>query len=279
MLRNEIIGSIRRRMRDCGLLRVPDADPDRFQPGGRARLPGALAHASGQVLRPAAGAAAVQAADHDRGLRPLLPDRALLPRRGCARRSLARRVLPARPRDELRRAGGRVRRRRARHARPVRGVRRRQAGDAEVPAHRLRRGDPEVRLRQAGPAQPHRHGRRDRAFPRLGLQGVRGHDREGPQGAGVGDPCARRRQPRLLRPHERLGAEGRPAGARLHLLAEKARKAAQDPSPRTSGRSATGAIQKQLGLKVGRRRVLRRRQPGQVLQVRRRGAHAWSGAS
>ena len=35
----------------------------------------------------------------------------------------------------------------------------RQAGDAEVPAHRLRRGDPEVRLRQAGPAQPHRHGR------------------------------------------------------------------------------------------------------------------------
>ena len=86
-------------------------------PGGRARLPGAVAHASRQVLRPAAGAAAVQAADHDRGLRPLLPDRALLPRRGRARRPFARRILPARPRDELRRAGGRVRGRRARHAR------------------------------------------------------------------------------------------------------------------------------------------------------------------
>ena len=34
---------------------------------------------------------------------------------------------------------------------------------------------------------------RDRALPRLGLQGVRGHDREGPQGARVGDPRARRR--------------------------------------------------------------------------------------
>ena len=105
------------------LLRVPDADPDGVQPRGRARLPGAVAAASGQVLRPAAGAAAVQAADHDRGLRPLLPDRALLPRRGRARRPLSRRVLPARPGDELRRAGGRVRGRGARHARPVRGVR------------------------------------------------------------------------------------------------------------------------------------------------------------
>lgn len=42
-------------------------------------------------------------------LRPLLPDRALLPRRGRARRPLARRVLPARHGDELRRAGGRLR--------------------------------------------------------------------------------------------------------------------------------------------------------------------------
>ena len=72
------------------LLRVPDADPDRVVARGRARLPGAVAAASGQVLRAAAGAAAVQAADHDRRLRPLLPDRALLPRRGRARRPLAR---------------------------------------------------------------------------------------------------------------------------------------------------------------------------------------------
>ena len=46
------------------------------------------------------------------------------------------------------------------------------------------------------------------------------HDREGPQGACVGDPRDRRRVACVLRPHERLGAEGRPAGARLHLLAQ-----------------------------------------------------------
>jgi aspartyl-tRNA synthetase len=58
-------------------------------PRGRARLSGALAPASGQVLRAAAGAAAVQAADHGVGLRQVFPDRALLPRRRPARRPLA----------------------------------------------------------------------------------------------------------------------------------------------------------------------------------------------
>ena len=42
-----------------------------------------------------------------------------------------------------------------------------------VPAHSLCRGDAEIRLRQAGPAQPDRDGGRDRAFPRLRLQGLR----------------------------------------------------------------------------------------------------------
>ena len=87
-----------------GLLRIPDADPHRLVAGRRARLSGAVAHASGQILRAAAGAAAVQAAHHGGGLRPLFPDRALLPRRGRARRPLARRVLPARSGDELRHA-------------------------------------------------------------------------------------------------------------------------------------------------------------------------------
>ena len=125
----------------AGLLRVPDADPDRVLAGRRARLSGALAAASGQVLRAAAGAAAVQAADHGGGLRPLFPDRAVLPRRGCARRPLAGRILSARRRDELRHPGGRVRGGRAGAARRVRGIRRRQAGDAEVSAHSLCRGD------------------------------------------------------------------------------------------------------------------------------------------
>ena len=79
-----------RRDAGAGLHRVPDADPDRLLARGGARLPRAVAAASGQVLRAAAGAAAVQAADHGRGLRPLLPDRAVLPRRGPARRPLAR---------------------------------------------------------------------------------------------------------------------------------------------------------------------------------------------
>ncbi len=88
-----------------GFQRVPDADHHRFLARGRARLSRAVAAPSGQVLCPAAGAAAVQAADHGGGLRPLLPDRALLPRRGPARRPLAHRLLPARHRDELRGAG------------------------------------------------------------------------------------------------------------------------------------------------------------------------------
>ncbi len=90
MLRGKIINSIRTRMKEAGLLRIPDADPDRFFAGRRARLSRSLAHPSGEILRAAAGAAAVQAAHHGGGLRPLFPDRALLPRRGRARRPFAR---------------------------------------------------------------------------------------------------------------------------------------------------------------------------------------------
>ena len=74
----------------AGLHRVPDPDPDRLEPRGRARLPRAEPRPSGQVLRAPAGAADVQAAADGRGLRPLFPDRAVLPRRGRARRPLAR---------------------------------------------------------------------------------------------------------------------------------------------------------------------------------------------
>ena len=73
-----------------GLHRVPDADPDRVEPRRRARLSGAEPGPSGQILRAPAGAADVQAAADGRRLRPLFPDRALLPRRGCPRRPLAR---------------------------------------------------------------------------------------------------------------------------------------------------------------------------------------------
>ena len=108
MLRSRVIASIRRRMHGAGLPGIPDADPDVELARGRARLPRAEPHSSGEVLRAAAGAAAVQAAPDGGGLRPLLPDRAVLPRRGRARRSVARRVLPARRRDVVRHAGRRL---------------------------------------------------------------------------------------------------------------------------------------------------------------------------
>ena len=91
MRRSQIISSIRRRMIRRRLLRVPDADPDRVVPRRRARLPRAVAPPSRQVLRTAAGAATVQAAPHGGGLRPLFPDRAVLP----ATRTPARTGAPA----------------------------------------------------------------------------------------------------------------------------------------------------------------------------------------
>ena len=60
--------------------------------------------------------------------------------------------------------------------------------------------------------------RRDRAFPRLGLQGVRRHDRDGREHAHLGDPGQGRRLTRLLRSDEWLGAGRGAAGARLYLL-------------------------------------------------------------
>ena len=195
LLRSRIISSIRRRMEAAGLRRVPDADPDRELARGCARLPGALAPASRQVLRPAAGAAAVQAAVHDVGLRSLLPDRALLSRRGRARRPLARRVLPARPRDGVRRAGGRVRRGRAGDARPVHGVLRLGRDAAAVPAHPVPRCDRQVRHRQAGPAQPDRDRRRQRDLCRRRFCRVRQGGRRwrrGARGAGASAPSAGR---------------------------------------------------------------------------------------
>ena len=132
MLRGKVIELHPHPHEERWLLRIPDADPHRLVAGRRARLPGAVAAASGQVLRAAAGAAAVQAVADGGGFRPLFPDRAVLPRRGRARRPLAGRVLPARPGDELRHATGRVRGGRAGDPRRVRGIRQRQAGDAEV---------------------------------------------------------------------------------------------------------------------------------------------------
>ncbi len=80
------------------LHRHRDADADQVHARRRPRLPGALARPSRPVLRPAAIAAAVQAVADGRRLRPLLPDRQVLPRRRPARRPPAR-IHPGRYRD------------------------------------------------------------------------------------------------------------------------------------------------------------------------------------
>ena len=136
-LRSDVIASIRRRMIDQGFREFQTPILTAGSPEGARDFLVPSAHAPGQVLRPAPGAADVQAAADGRRLRPLLPDRALLPRRGRPRRPLAGRVLPARFRDELRHTGGRVRRAGAGAARRVRGVRPTAAsGDAPpFPAH------------------------------------------------------------------------------------------------------------------------------------------------
>ena len=134
----------------AGLHRVPDADPDRRLARGRARLPGAEPAASRHLLRAAAGAAAVQAAADGRRVRPLFPDRPVLPRRGRPGRPLARRVLPARFRDVVRDPGGCLRRDRAGAARRLRGIRARPRGDAgALSAHHLCRRGAQIRHRQA----------------------------------------------------------------------------------------------------------------------------------
>ena len=105
------------------LPRDRDADADALDARGRARLPGAVARAPRPVVRAAAVAAALQADPDDLGLREVLPDRPLLPRRGPARRPAVR-VHADRPRDVLPDRGGRLR-----HGRgvPGRGVRGRRA--------------------------------------------------------------------------------------------------------------------------------------------------------
>ena len=95
-----------------GLPRDRDAGADPLHARGGARLPGPQPPATGLLLRAAPVATAVQAAPDDRRIRALLPDRALLSRRGPARRSPAG-LHPARRRDVVRGSGGRPRPQRA----------------------------------------------------------------------------------------------------------------------------------------------------------------------
>ncbi len=134
-----------------GLRRHRDADPLEADARGRARLPRAVAAAAGQVLRAAAVAADREAAARDLGLRALLPDRPLLPRRGSARRpppgadSARRRDGLPRPRVHLRADGAD---RRFASGGECIGV----ELPAPVRAHDVRRGDAPLRDRPSRPA-------------------------------------------------------------------------------------------------------------------------------
>jgi aspartyl-tRNA synthetase len=73
-----------------------------------------------------------------------------------------------------------------------------------------------------------------------------------PEGRGLGDPGQDRRQPRLLRPHELLGAGRGPAGPRLHLLAQGRRNLeGAGPIAKNIGPERTEAIRLQMGLEDG----------------------------
>ena len=217
-----------------GIPRVPDADPHRVVARGRARLPRAEPHPQGHVLRPSAGAADVQAAPDGLGLRQVLPDRAVLPRRGRARRPLARRVLPARHRDELRHAGRDLRRRRGRRWRDVREVLEVGVHSRPVAAHQVPRRDDDLRVGQAGPPQPAQVDRHVRLLREGRLQGVRRvrRERRARQGT-TRQGHRRRRDAHVVRQARGVRQGERRQGPRLH---QRRRRTSSRARSRSSSR-------------------------------------------
>jgi aspartyl-tRNA synthetase len=80
MTRTKVIRDMRRRMAQAGFTEFQTPILTASSPEGARDFLVPSPHPSGRVLRAAAGAAAVQAAADGGRLRPLLPDRAVLPR-------------------------------------------------------------------------------------------------------------------------------------------------------------------------------------------------------
>ena len=188
-----------------------DADPRQEHARGRARLPGAEPRAPRRVLRAAAVAADLQADPDDRGHGSLLPDRAVLPRRGPARRPPAR-VHAGGRRDLVRDAGTRLRSDRAGMAGDLRA---RSASTSQRPFPRMSYAEAmaQLRVRQARPAvRPADPRTRDRvrraafgAVPRGARQRRAWCAGSSCPGAGT---CSRREIDELVEQAKQLGARG-----------------------------------------------------------------------
>ncbi len=154
------------------LPRHPDPDPLQADPRGCPRLHRPGAAPARPLLRAPAEPADPQAADDGRRLRPLLPDRDLLPGRGSPRRPRPG-DHPARRRDELPRPGAPLLADGADVRPDLAGVPRDRDPGA-VRADDLRGGRPPLRLRQARHALRPRARGRDRGHPRLRVRRLRG---------------------------------------------------------------------------------------------------------
>ena len=222
-LRAQMVGIIRRHMEAAGFLDIQTPILYKSTPeGARDFVVPSRLH-KGALLRAPAEPADPQAADDDRRLRPLLPDRDLLPGRGSPRRSRPG-AHPARRRDELPRPGGALR---SRWSRCSRAIWRDCLGvEIETPWPRMTYEEADRRFGSDKPDTRFgaRARGRDRAHARVGVRRLR-RRRGRPLPPRAEDVLARRaRRPRGAREGARREGPGVPdprRGERRDSLADR----------------------------------------------------------